>query len=508
MPLPVTSFLRPARPALLWLGAGLVLAGLAVPVRAQLGPGVDGGRHYAPRRGLPVYGWLRAGRASAEPDLVFFPPAPPPLGSAPDGPEAGGLRVAPPAELAPFLAEPFYAPLSAHLASPDPDAWLSSRQKQELAAFRDAKAALQAELLARLYTLRESEPAARRRELEAFAREQTPRLQELERTAEHLRGEFAAGDDARAEPGFEPGLPGAAPAADRSAAARLRRAAFYEPALAPEQRRLVRELVLELAEDAAGRGGAAGRWILFSPDTTRVPLPEPLQQELAAKVADYLALKGALKRELRSALVHPLRPPGSPAEDLAALAAQQAPRFQQLERLAEEIRDGLQPLVPDPLRVPRLPALPPGLEERIAAYRRAKLELQKALLARVQEAAGRAPAGDSAAQQARVQQTIDAFTRDHAARYAALDAAKESIRRDLAGLKGAGAAGGGDDRSADRLLRNFTDSFQQYELWRLYYEYRIAVFEPGLSPEQRRLLLGVALERLAPPPPGPLLPAR
>jgi hypothetical protein len=146
--------------------------------------------------------------------------------------------------------------------------------------------------------------------------------------------------------------------------------------------------------------------------------------------------------------------------------------------------------------------LPPELEERIAAYRKAKLDLQKALLARVQGITGQAPAADSAAMQEKVQQAIALFTRENAPRYAGLEKAKEEIRRDLAHVAAASPSGAGNDQSSDRLLRNFTDSLQQHELWRLYYEYRIAVFEPGLSPEQRRLLFANAIERLALPPPS------
>ena len=123
------------------------------------------------------------------------------------------------------------------------------------------------------------------------------------------------------------------------------------------------------------------------------------------------------------------------------------------------------------------------------------------LLAKVQEVTGR-EAIDSAVMQDRVQQAIAAFTRENSLRYAALEKATEEIRSDLAHVAAAHPNGPGNDQSADRLLKNFTDSLQQHELWRLYYEYRIAVFEPGLSPEQRRLLYASAVEKLVLPLPG------
>ena len=38
---------------------------------------------------------------------------------------------------------------------------------------------------------------------------------------------------------------------------------------------------------------------------------------------------------------------------------------------------------------------------------------------------------------------------------------------------------------------------QQIEIWRNYRDYQIAVLQPGLSPEQRRLLFDAALEKIA-----------
>jgi len=55
--------------------------------------------------------------------------------------------------------------------------------------------------------------------------------------------------------------------------------------------------------------------------------------------------------------------------------------------------------------------------------------------------------------------------------------------------------------------KNFSEAVQQLETWRNYRYYQVAVFEPGLSPEQRRLLFDFAVEKLAPPlPAGEILP--
>jgi hypothetical protein len=418
-----------------------------------------------------------------------------------------------PGEFTAFVNEPFYAPLGALLASPGSGATLSVEQKRRLETYRADKAALQTELRARLYTLRESEPAARLQALEALAREQTRQLSELEQTAENLRGELARASDGGTalRPGNPAGSglsPGKSPP-DQPAI--LRWAVFFSPDLSPAQRRLVREILIELDDPERGTGpsGSMPGWMFFSPDTARLHLPSPLPAGLADRIADYERTKNALKRELRDALCatdgHP--PAGSPAEALQSLAGSQAPRIAAAEALAEEIRRGLQGSVPDPLHVPRLSQLPAGLGERIAAYRRSKLGLQKELLAKVHEISGRDANAGSSAPQDKLQQTIGAFTRDNAARYAALEKEKEGIRADLARLGADRADETAQRQSADGLMKNFTDSFQQYELWRLYYEYRIAVYEPGLSPEQRRLLFDLGVEKLAlPPPPGFLQP--
>ncbi|HZL45735.1 MAG TPA: hypothetical protein VFC28_05865, partial [Opitutaceae bacterium] len=83
---------------------------------------------------------------------VFFPPLPPPLGMAllPAAPRVVQLNA--PEELARFVNEPFYAPLSARLASREAGAQLDGEQERRLESFRANKTALQTELKARLYT--------------------------------------------------------------------------------------------------------------------------------------------------------------------------------------------------------------------------------------------------------------------------------------------------------------------------------------------------------------------
>lgn len=409
------------------------------------------------------------------------------------------LKLDAPGELAAFVNEPFYAPLATRLTSPAPEDQLSAREKQQLANYRASKTALQSELLARLYTLKEVDRAARILILEAFAREQMPGLVELERIAERLRRDFIR--VSRNGGADDPIRPAQETLATQFA--RLRTAVFFDDSLSPAFRRFLREIIIEMDETARGKKFIGGVWDFFSPDTARVQWPSPLPTELAAKVSDYEQAKNALKNELRDLLcaAGPTIMTTSRSQALETMAASEAPRIAVLEQLAEEIRRGLQELTIDPLQAPHLPSLPPGMEDRIAAYRKEKLALQKALLTQVHQAGNPEAPRDPAAAPEKVRQTIDAFTRDHAARYAALEREKEDIRNALARAAAVSRkqhAG----HPADRLLQEFADSFQQFELWRLYYEYRIAVYQPGLSPEQRRLLFDNAMEKLELPLPG------
>jgi hypothetical protein len=59
-----------------------------------------------------------------------------------------------------------------------------------------------------------------------------------------------------------------------------------------------------------------------------------------------------------------------------------------------------------------------------------------------------------------------------------------------------------DRKSVDDLLKDFENARQQQEIWDKYRDYQTAVLLPGLSPEQRRLLFGAAVEQLALPLPA------
>jgi hypothetical protein len=104
-------------------------------------------------------------------------------------PPAGG-RFAPSPELAAYVNEPFYPPLSTRLQQNN----LPDKLRQKLAAFHSTKLSLQTELRAELDRLHDTDAPARRATLEVLARRQASRITELETIAEELRAELITGD--------------------------------------------------------------------------------------------------------------------------------------------------------------------------------------------------------------------------------------------------------------------------------------------------------------------------
>ncbi len=368
----------------------------------------------------------------------------------------------------------------------------------QLEGYQASKTALQTELRAKLDTLKDADPGVRWDSLEEFAREQTPRIVQLEATAERLRQALVHSGSSQKEYLRWQVDFATEDISDRTdQGARFREAVrmdlYYHDGLSPEQRRLLRELEQQ--------GAQGGGWLLFCPEPALVHVAPDLPDALSAKIKAYAREKSALKSEILDTLYPGKKVPADPGHvaALRALAAAQAPRFLALQGHAEDIRRGLAALQ-DPALGPDLPPLPAELSDRIEAYRRDKLALQKELLARV-DAVQRTAAGDPADLSDRIKQAINAFTRENAGRYADLEKSHGSLHADLARLPPP-AAGAGDGASTDALLAKFSDSLRQLQSYWDYRDYQTAVFQPGLSPEQRRLLFDGALQKLALPLPG------
>ena len=428
-------------------------------------------------------------------------------------------------QLMPYVGEPFYAPLSAHLHRED----LSKKQRARLDAYQATRATLITELQAKLAATRDADPAARTRALTEFAAQQNPRLAALEIEAEAIRenlvtGSFtqsradwndnrtwALGDDLRYESRVDEFKV-------------IRASAFFTSGLSPAQRRLLREFAMELDEPlgeptASIALDAPKPLFFFSPETARVELPSDLTPEVAAKVAAYTAAKAALKSELRAVIYKQDRAffGFTRTNALRALATEQAPRFTAVEAQAEELRVALAPYA----RASRPPMsfLPEELNKRIAAYLREKQDLQRTLVDKlaamksefpehrvefirlgegynVEVITSRRANRREIARVDAMKAQLAAFNAEQTARFATLGRQKDKIQNDLTAAVKAKLKPAATGVDMDLLLRNFASQFAQQETWQRYRDYDTAVYEPGLSPEQRRLLYSDALVQL------------
>jgi hypothetical protein len=458
--------------------------------------------------------------------VIFFPPTPPPL----DQPVTPISAVAPapfapPADLAPYVGECFYPQLGSCLALGQ----LNDKLRSRLDAYRAEKRALQNELRAELDRASAADATARRTALETLARKQAARLDALERTAERLRrdleienGDWSAwrlwhlGDGERR--GDSPG----------EIAAVMRAYAYFDDSLSLAQRELLREIAMELsvAADTTANATAAQPFVFFSPAPARVTLRDDVPAPLAARIAAFQNRKAALKKQLYDAIFAEDRAmPIFRVLSLKTLAGKQAAPLAELEATAEEIRRGLAELPATTPPAARSP-LPAALTRRIFDLVHARAALQREAGAAVDAIVGRSknlpvrityrfdpdalrftvfpnyraqnpPPAATAKKIDAIRAEISAIADDYGRRLADSVNERDAIRRDVAEAIR-------DNRPAavEATLNTAVRLGLQAENAEGYRLYRLAVFEPGMSPEQRRLLFDAALEQLALPLPA------
>ena len=472
---------------------------------------------------------------------VFFPPYPPPLNERvpPGGPPAS-YRAAP-TELAHFIVEPFYAPLSTRLAKGD----LSAKLQSKLDAYRTERAGLLNELRGTLEQLPATGSPARRTTLEALARRQARRLAALEKTADELRQECAGRDDWDAYRLAHSNEPPPRPDAFGEIAEDIRATAYYQDGLSPEQRRLLQEIALEFMYVApkADPTSPASAYMFFSPDLSRVRQPGNLPAEVTELISDYLMRKSAVKKTLYDAVRSFDRTTSDRDRtvSLKRLAQQQAPEIAALEKLAEEIRRR----APSLAQPPALPTthLGPVLTERIALLLLRTHSLQADAIQAVEAVEAQYPDAPATFTCVFEPDRLDLVLTPRPARLRRL-----MPSRPMVGPQPAEVAKMNDEfREEQDTLRNVkadyqraigelakeTDEIRDQAKWALgpslsdqvdaevgrtvrlamlqqdeetNRDYRLALFEPGFSPEQRRLLFAAAIEKLNLPLPGTDLP--
>ena len=312
----------------------------------------------------------------------------------------------------------------------------------------------------------------------------------------------------------------------------MRGYAFYQNGLIPAQRRLLREIFLELtaASDSTANATAAQPYLFFPPEPARVLLPDDMPAEVAAKVAAYQTKKSRLKKELYDAvyahdgqMLSWVRP-----NNLKALAEKQATPLVELDALAEEIRRGLTQVVA-PAAIGERSPLPASLQNRVALLITHYAALQKESAARVEtiladarglpmqatyrfegdglrfvvvpSRGGRGgrgggigsggPPPEVLERIAAVRAQVSAVADDYGRQVVDLINETNAIRAAIGQALGTTKAG-----AIDQALTAATRVATAKETHDLYRDYRVAVFQPGLSAEQRRLLFDRVVERL------------
>jgi hypothetical protein len=484
-----------------------------------------------PESGYPVF------------PVVFFPPSAPIYGAAiADRTEnaariIGGRRLVAPGGMADFVSDSFYPALSTRLFALD----LNSNLESRLHAYRAKRLFEVNALLNQFVALHDQPPDVQEQQLREFAHSQTPMLVALENEAEQLRRELISDTlfnriDWNAGRRWKLGsIKGGSDGSEAEAAFQvLRAAAFYYKGLLPQQRGLLRELATEQqAVVRKARGLPAARAesdaMFFSPEMTRLRLPSDLSPIVREKIAAYNGQKAALKRELR-ALVIAQEGASAGARERAfeALADLQWPHLGAMEELAEELRR----LLASKLGLsapPAPPWIPAGVLDRIRSYNDDRDTYFAELKQRLDTADALVPKPDlNVPSDERIQlqreyaerrvaarrQAAHEFQQEHAKRYADLEERYDGIRQSLAVIaekqvdRKTGRA-----LTADTLLRQHAVSMEEFDTFGraavIYTNYRVAMLQPGLSPEQRRLLFGYALIGLAQPlPHGELMPRR
>lgn len=444
-------------------------------------------------------------RASRQPFGPFYLPTLLPV--------LGSAQAANPEHLAPgypreSAGEPFFMAhgnLAANQLLSDPRADL-------LASYRTARLTLLTELRAELDHAQTVPAATRKRALAELAAVQTPRLLELEAEAEQIRHELTfaelfkvtADDIGQVVPvGEKPGLK-----ADLAAIRLILSAAHFRAGFSPDQRRLLEEMAQEIRLTL--EPDRSGRAVFFWPAGARIPPPQGLAPEATAQFEEFQRRKTALKAGLRAALERENKQVFNVkhTEHFEQLAAAQAPRFAELDALADEIRPALAALAAagDTL----VTGLPADLTQQLTSLAERKAALQHDLRDKLAEFSAQLPAdrveltphagglaitvapnGDLPSDREAVLARIKAFNEEVSGRFAALVTVRDRVRDGLARYQAANP-GAKPGQTVDQLAAEFLAAHHAREYRNRQRDYAAAVLASGLSPAQRRLLLAAA----------------
>ncbi|MBL9205888.1 MAG: hypothetical protein JNN01_12420 [Opitutaceae bacterium] len=358
--------------------------------------------------------------------------------------------------------------------------------------------------------------------LRLFAEDQQPALASLEALAEKERAGWSHGGQAWGAPRtgrVHIDDPAAFSPADLSLL--VRDVAYFQDGLELWQR----ELLLEVARDVAADGvpsaiPANPGWLAFTPEPSRILLPKELPEALANEIAGYESLKADVKRGLYDTLVQTDR------SLLAVLRARKLRTY--LESRADALRElavradrlrrelGRRPEVKQQV-LPTVSPLSPVMAEQLQAIvadsrtlRRATADAVDAVRRRETrllityqvtssklefEVTPRATPQTqvlpvSMTRVVQVENELAEKAREHRRAREVIEVRYQALRNALLGTMN------GEPDRVDDVLQNATAvalQRERCEAQQLYYD---ATLEPGLSPSQRRLLLGAAMVAL------------
>jgi hypothetical protein len=435
---------------------------------------------------------------------LFFPALLPVLGSIPPS-RPGHLATDYPRALA---GEPFfmaYGILAANNRLPVDSA-------ERIARYRSARLALLTELRALLRHEPGASPGSSEHALANLAAIQTSRLLELEAEAEQNRYELTqvealkatADDIGKWVPDEKNSKLDEALASSRLTLS----AAHFRNGFSSDQRHLLEEMALETQLAVEPESGPTERAsVFFWPAGARIPEPVGLPPEAAARFEEFRRRKAALKNELRVTLAREesrlfnIDSTGT----FARLAAAQAPRFAELDTLADQLRPALAALAD--VRTNPAAEFPPALARQVVTVVDHKDALQREVHVQLAEFRRELPAErlklvrqgsglaiaivtDSGFSRNResVLARIETFNAEIATQFEAYATKRAAVRAAIARHQ-ASVPGAKPGITVDQLATDFLSAYNAREYRNQQRDYAAAVFASGLSPAQRRLLL-------------------
>lgn len=440
-------------------------------------------------------------------EWIFFPVNPPVLG-AEVAVVAASRQSNLPSILRAFLTDPFFPQLASRLVHVEGEEYrpqaFAAEEFVRLDSFVTIRAALVTEIYDRSDQLWRLEAAARLAAFGELARAQEARLTEVERTAQWLRQNLSKVDPWTEYREWRLNRGSMRQPRDKTYVLEFqvaRAAAYYQEGFSPGQRRLVRELAIEMNETIAMRGEptvGSDLIMFFSPETSRILRPRTGSPELEARIVGYIGEKRRLKDELREIIYETdgLLMEYTRTKRIEELARAQAGAIERLEESAEEIRRELA-AVPEYRRYRGAPRLSARLEERLQAFADEVTRIEEDRATFIRERVKRARAKASAAPPGAVVYESAAraravFEMEQGNRLMEHERAAEALLKDLIEElppEESGRLNG----SAEIALREFLERRAEQDA---YSDYDLAVLEPGLSPAQRRIMLAAAMARL------------